>query len=189
MDSGLHFWTYRFPLAPGAAKNGAGGIVLGVAERRGAITRVWFSQDTGGDTPPAGCCSEPSSGRPPVGGAIRSGTPLLAEAARQLGRYFAGRLRVFDLPLEPEGTPFQRAVWEALRAIPYGARASYSGIAAAIGKPRAARAVGMANNRNPIAIIIPCHRVVGKDGSPVGYAGGLDIQQRLLDLESEDTTT
>lgn len=110
-------------------------------------------------------------------------TPLLAQTQRQLQEYFAGERREFTLPLAPEGTPFQRAVWEALLTIPYGETASYGEIAKRIGSERAARAVGMANNRNPIPIIIPCHRVIGVSGALTGYAGGLLLKEKLLFLE------
>lgn len=110
-------------------------------------------------------------------------TPLLQEAARQLTAYFQGQLRDFSLPLQPQGTTFQRSVWEQLQRIPYGQTRSYGDIARACGNPKASRAVGMANNRNPISIIIPCHRVIGADGKLVGYGGGLDIKIRLLELE------
>lgn len=110
-------------------------------------------------------------------------TALLREAARQLTAYFQGRLRDFDLPLRPSGTAFQKAVWTQLQRIPYGETRSYGEIARACGNAKAARAVGMANNRNPISIIIPCHRVIGADGKLVGYGGGLDIKTRLLELE------
>jgi len=113
-----------------------------------------------------------------------SADPLIAEAFRQLDEYFAGKRREFDLPLKPAGTPFQLRVWEALRRIPCGKTASYGEIAAAVGCPKGSRAVGMANNRNPIAIFIPCHRVIGADGKLVGYASGLDTKRRLLDLEA-----
>ncbi len=108
---------------------------------------------------------------------------LLLEAARQLDEYFAGARREFSLPLLPRGTEFQRRVWRALETIPYGETRSYGGVAAAIGNPKAARAVGMANNRNPISIIIPCHRVIGAGGGLVGYGGGLDAKEFLLALE------
>lgn len=101
----------------------------------------------------------------------------------QLRAYFKGELHHFDLPLAPVGTDFQRKVWEALQAIPYGEVASYGEIAAAIGNPKAVRAVGGANARNPIPVIIPCHRVIGSDGSLTGFGGGLTTKQRLLDLE------
>lgn len=112
-------------------------------------------------------------------------TLLLRQAATELAEYFAGQRRTFDFPTAPSGTLFQQAVWEALCTIPYGETRSYSQIAAQIGRPRACRAVGMANNRNPIAIVIPCHRVIGHAGALTGYAGGLDTKQRLLDLETE----
>lgn len=110
-------------------------------------------------------------------------TPVLCEAVRQLEAYFRGTLREFDLPLAPEGTEFQLAVWRVLREIPYGQTRSYKEIAASIGREKACRAVGMANNRNPISIIVPCHRVIGADGSLVGYGGGLEVKKYLLRLE------
>lgn len=110
-------------------------------------------------------------------------TPLLREAGRQLKAYLAGRLRDFDLPLAPQGTPFQQKVWAALAAIPYGETRSYKQVAEAVGCPRGCRAVGLANNRNPIAIVIPCHRVIGADGALVGYGSGLPIKECLLRLE------
>jgi len=108
---------------------------------------------------------------------------LLAEAETQLRSYLSGALRSFDLPLSPEGTDFRQSVWRALLSITNGQTASYSDIAAAIGNPKGVRAVGLANNRNPIAILIPCHRVIGKDGSLTGYAGGLALKRHLLELE------
>ena len=110
-------------------------------------------------------------------------TPVLVEAMSQLTAYFQGKLKKFDLPLEMRGTPFQRQVWRQLLTIPYGETRSYGQIADAIGKPGASRAVGGANNKNPLAIIVPCHRVIGSDGSLVGYASGVDIKQKLLQLE------
>jgi methylated-DNA-[protein]-cysteine S-methyltransferase len=106
------------------------------------------------------------------------------ELRRQLDAYFAGELERFELALRPRGSTFQLNVWSALREIPYGQTASYREIAAAIGQPGAARAVGGANNRNPIAIVIPCHRVIGASGSLTGYGGGLPRKQRLLALEA-----
>ncbi|WP_292389293.1 methylated-DNA--[protein]-cysteine S-methyltransferase [Methanosarcina sp. UBA5] len=105
------------------------------------------------------------------------------EAARQLEAYFSGKLQSFDLKLAPEGTEFQKSVWKALCEIPYGETRTYKEIAVSIRKPKAYRAVGLANNRNPIAIIIPCHRVIGSDGKLTGYASGLDIKEFLLRLE------
>ncbi len=107
----------------------------------------------------------------------------LAPYAEQFSAYFAGRLRTFELPLAARGTEFQQQVWQALTQIPYGQTRSYADIADAIGNPKAVRAVGVANGRNPLAIIVPCHRVIGRDGSLTGYAGGLTIKQFLLNLE------
>ncbi|HEY1635879.1 MAG TPA: methylated-DNA--[protein]-cysteine S-methyltransferase [Acidimicrobiales bacterium] len=107
-----------------------------------------------------------------------------AEARTQLAEYFDGERTTFELSLSPSGTSFQLRVWEALRKIPYAATASYGEVAAVIGNPSASRAVGLANGRNPIAIVIPCHRVIGADGSLVGYGGGLDRKRRLLELEA-----
>jgi methylated-DNA-[protein]-cysteine S-methyltransferase len=109
---------------------------------------------------------------------------LFAEAIDQLGEYFAGERREFDLELEPRGTDFDRAVWAQLMEIPYGATTSYGEVARAIGRPDRARAVGAANGRNPLPIVVPCHRVIGADGSLVGYGGGLELKRRLLELES-----
>jgi methylated-DNA-[protein]-cysteine S-methyltransferase len=113
---------------------------------------------------------------------------ILEEAARQLEAYFVRQLQDFDLPLAPRGTPFQRNVWQALQEIPYGTTTSYSVLAQRIGKPGAARAVGLANGSNPIAIIIPCHRVIGASGTLVGYGGGLPRKRWLLDLEAGSST-
>ena len=113
-------------------------------------------------------------------------TPVLQEAKRQLEEYFAGKRTVFDLPLNPTGTVFQKQVWAQLQQIPYGETRSYSQIATAIGNPKASRAVGGANNKNPIGIIVPCHRVIGANGALVGYAGGLDLKEKLLQLERDN---
>lgn len=112
-------------------------------------------------------------------------TPLLKRAAAQMAEYFSGARRSFDLPLSLKGTPFQMADWAALREIPYGQTRCYQQIAEQLGNPKACRAVGMANNRNPVAVIIPCHRALGKDGKLVGYAGGLSVKQGLLALEQK----
>lgn len=114
-----------------------------------------------------------------------SETALLKEAKKQLEEYFQGTRRVFDLPLSLSGTPFQIKDWEALLEIPYGETRSYKDIAERIGSPKGFRAVGMANHNNPISIIVPCHRVIGSDGSMVGYGGGLDIKAYLLNFERE----
>jgi len=105
------------------------------------------------------------------------------EAAQQLDAYWAGELFDFDLPLAARGTPFQQRVWKALRKIPYGRTATYGEVAREIGSPTASRAVGAANGRNPIAIVVPCHRVVGSNGTLTGYAGGLEMKRQLLDHE------
>lgn len=137
---------------------------LTVAGRDGALVRIDFPN------------------RPPDPQALgwRHSPTELAEPLRQLTAYFAGELQRFALVLAPQGTPFQRAVWRALQAIPFGEAVSYAGIAARIGKPAAVRAVGAANGRNPIPIVVPCHRVIGKDGSLTGFAGGLPAKQWLL---------
>lgn len=137
---------------------------LTVMEEGGHIIRIKFNTD--------------------VGDAIKKETPAIMEAFRQLSDYFDGELKTFDLPLKPEGTPFQLKVWEALRTIPYGETRSYGDIARQIGNPKACRAVGMGNHNNPIAIVVPCHRVIGADGSLTGYGGGLPIKRQLLELEN-----
>lgn len=109
--------------------------------------------------------------------------PLLEQAARELEEYFAGERRVFTVPLSPDGTDFQKKVWAALLEIPYGGTACYGEIAARIGKPGGAVAVGQANSRNPIPILIPCHRVIGANGKLVGYTGGMHIKEALLGIE------
>ena len=108
---------------------------------------------------------------------------LLDDAMRQLTAYFKGALRRFEIPVAPEGTPFQLRVWKALQEIPYGETISYGELARRVGNARAVRAVGLANGANPISIIIPCHRVIGSNGSLVGYGGGLPTKQALLALE------
>lgn len=112
---------------------------------------------------------------------------LFTVTKTQLEEYFCGKRREFDIPLKLNGTEFQKTVWNALLTVPYGKTASYKDIAALIGKPKAARAVGGANNKNPIMIIVPCHRVVGANGSLTGYAYGTDIKQKLLDIEMKNT--
>jgi methylated-DNA-[protein]-cysteine S-methyltransferase len=118
-----------------------------------------------------------------VGGIPRKG--ILAETARQLDAYFSQRLREFDLPLAPRGTKFQLDVWNTLQKIPYGKTWSYADLAKRIGRPDAVRAVGAANGRNPLPIIIPCHRVIGSNGQLVGFGGGLPIKRWLLELEQD----
>lgn len=110
-------------------------------------------------------------------------TPLLEKAEKQIKEYLEGTSRGFDLPLAAKGTDFQKTVWEALHKIPYGETRSYKQVAEMIGKPDASRAVGMANGKNPILLLTPCHRVVGSDGKLTGYAAGLEIKEQLLELE------
>lgn len=111
-------------------------------------------------------------------------TPLLKEAGKQLKEYFEGKRKDFELPLAPKGTEFQKKVWKVLQTIPYGETWSYKQVAEKIGNPKASRAVGMANNKNPISIFIPCHRVIGANGKLIGYGGGLEIKEYLLNLEN-----
>jgi methylated-DNA-[protein]-cysteine S-methyltransferase len=121
---------------------------------------------------------------PAAAAATQARHPLLVETARQLGEYFAGQRKVFDLKLHFLGTPFQKRVWAELLKIPFGETRSYGDIARALGDPKATRAVGAANGRNPISIVAPCHRVIGASGRLTGFAGGLDKKAKLLDLES-----
>ena len=114
-------------------------------------------------------------------------TPLIKEAHKQIEEYLKGQRSLFDLPLAPSGTEFQKRVWNALKNIPYGKTVSYKDIAIEAGNEKASRAVGMANNKNPISIIIPCHRVIGKNGKLVGYGGGIEIKEYLLRLEKENS--
>ena len=135
--------------------------LLTIEETDGAITALRFGGETVSPPP----------------------TPLLQRAAQQLTEYFAARRRRFDLPLRPQGTAFQQAAWSALCDIPYGQTRTYAQQAAAIGHPKACRAVGMANHCNPLPLFIPCHRVIGAGGKLTGYAGGLAIKRFLLELE------
>ncbi len=121
---------------------------------------------------------------PPAPADWRSDEARFAEARRQLAAYFAGELREFDLPLSPEATPFQRRVWDELVRIPFGQTTSYGKLAHRLGDIKASRAVGLANGRNPISIVVPCHRVVGSKGALTGYAGGLERKRWLLDHET-----
>jgi methylated-DNA-[protein]-cysteine S-methyltransferase len=110
--------------------------------------------------------------------------PVLAQAREQLAEYFAGGRRDFELPLGPAGTPFQQAVWRALLEVPFGATSTYGAIAQAVGRPAAVRAVGSAVGANPLGIVVPCHRIIGRDGTLTGYAGGIERKAKLLALES-----
>jgi methylated-DNA-[protein]-cysteine S-methyltransferase len=132
---------------------------------------------------PSGIRSIQINPRGQAGGTRNDANPLLAAAVEQLREYFAGERRQFDLPVEAQGTDFQRRVWQVLAGIPYGETRNYRQIADAVGAPRAVRAVGAANGRNPLPIVVPCHRVIGADGKLVGYAGGLPVKKVLLELE------
>ncbi len=145
---------------------------LRLIARAGAITHIRLPNDLG-PTPPEGSGAE---------GADPS-SHVLRQLARQLDEYFAGCRRSFEVPLAPEGTPFQRSAWAALATIPFGETRSYREQARAIGQPTAVRAVGGANGRNPIAIVVPCHRVIGSDGSMTGYGGGEPAKRWLLEHE------
>ncbi len=138
---------------------------IAIAESAGSITQLFFCCDM---LPPDAELAE---------------TALLHEAFQQLHGYLLGSRREFSLPLAPVGTPFMQRVWQHVANIPYGTTASYKEVAIAIGNPRAVRAVGMANHRNPLPIVIPCHRVIGSDGSLTGYRGGLSLKMKLLELE------
>lgn len=139
---------------------------IAIAESDGKITNVYFEND-----------------KIPQDMKVYE-TPILKEAARQLNGYLTGDLKEFSVPLEPQGTQFMKDVWLKLCEIPYGETVSYKNIAIKIGNPKAARAIGLANNRNPIPIFIPCHRVIGADGSLIGYRGGIELKKTLLDMES-----
>lgn len=142
---------------------------IGIAEKGGLITDILFID-------PTALQNDYNFGE----------TPVIKKAAKQLREYFLGKRKVFDLPLSINGTPFQTIVWEALISIPYGETRSYKDIAIQIGKNKACRAIGMANNRNTIPIVIPCHRVIGSKGELVGYGGGLEVKQMLLEIEGNN---
>jgi len=152
-----------------------GELVLAASDA--ALAAVYFRTSRQAPPPPrepAGWVED--DGRGPAG-------ELLARTRQELAEYFAGTRTTFDIPLDPPGTAFQRRVWDALRAIPYGTTLSYSELARRLGDPRATRAVGAANGRNPIPIIVPCHRVVGANGALTGFGGGLDRKRWLLEHE------
>lgn len=139
---------------------------IGIAEKDGRITNLYFPED-----------------KLPEDMEICE-TPVLKEAELQLESYLKGEIKEFSLPLEPNGTDFMKGVWASLCEIPYGETRSYKDIAEKIGSPKAARAVGLANNRNPIPIFIPCHRIIGSNGSLTGYRGGLELKKILLEMEN-----
>jgi methylated-DNA-[protein]-cysteine S-methyltransferase len=148
------------------------GPLLAVADDDGGLRRIFFPDRRG-------------RAHPPEGGWVRDPRPFRALRA-QLGEYFAGRRRSFSLTLAPDGTEFQRATWQALTEIPYGETVSYAELARRIGRPAASRAVGAANGANPLPIVVPCHRVIGADGSLTGFGGGLPIKRALLELEGAE---
>jgi methylated-DNA-[protein]-cysteine S-methyltransferase len=149
------------------------GELLLVADDEGLAAVLWQAE-------------EPERFLPPGSAIVEGGNRWTALAAAQLAEYFAGERTEFSVPLHPRGTPFQLAVWEVLRTIPYGRTMTYGEQARAIGRPSAARAVGAANGRNPISIVVPCHRVVGSNGSLTGFAAGLDAKAWLLAHERGD---
>jgi methylated-DNA-[protein]-cysteine S-methyltransferase len=151
------------------------GPLLCVVDEAGAVVRIEFS--TGRHS------RQILERMQDAGFEIVEDTGRTAEVRRQLAEYFAGERREFDLPLAPEGTSFERAVWGELAKIPFGETRSYGEIAQILGRPGAARAVGRANGANPIPIVVPCHRVIGADGSLTGFGGGLEVKSRLLELE------
>ncbi len=153
-----NIWYYDFPIG-----------TLAIAENGTGITNIFFKNDK---LPQDFSEYE---------------TPLLQKASEQLWEYFSGKRKIFELPVSLHGTEFQLADWKALQAISYGETRSYKQIAEEIGNPKSCRAVGMANNRNPVMIVVPCHRVIGQDGSMVGYAGGLGVKKYLLDLEKRNS--
>ena len=142
--------------------------IIGIVENDGAVTNVYFPDEI-----------------IPSGMEMKE-TGLIKKAGEQINEYFSGKRSNFDIPLAPEGTEFQKNVWNVLKKIPYGKTFSYKQVAEAVGNPKASRAVGMANNRNPIPLFIPCHRVIGSNGKLVGFAGGLDLKESLLKLEKEN---
>ena len=151
-----------------------GELTLAANER--GLTALYFERYAHGPAAAERAGWIADDGRNPASG-------VLASAREQLTAYFAGQLTRFEVPLAPEGSPFQQRVWEELRRIPFGARSSYGELARRLGNPNAARAVGAANGRNPISIVVPCHRVVGADGSLTGFGGGVERKRWLLEHE------
>ena len=156
------------------------GPLLVVVDPQGALVRIDFPNGATRDQVAADLARR--------GIALADSEEKTAAVRRQLDEYFAGDRRSFDLPLAPEGTEFQRRVWRELCEIPYGETTSYGDLACRLGRPGASRAVGRANATNPIPIVIPCHRVIGADGSLTGFGGGLDLKRRLLELERGEET-
>lgn len=154
------------------------GPLLCVVDETGAVVRIEFGR--GRDSQKV---TERLRDRAIAGTEVIEDAARTAEVRRQLEEYFAGKRQEFGLALAPAGTPFERSVWDELRKIPFGETRSYGEIAHALGRPGASRAVGRANGANPLPIVVPCHRVIGSDGSLTGFGGGLDAKSRLLELE------
>ncbi len=152
-----NYFVYKFSI----------GKIL-VAEEKGYITKITFSET-----------------KISLNSILRE-TPLIKKAKEELEEYFVGKRKKFSIPIKPQGTKFQERVWQAIMKIPYGKTCSYKDIAIKIGNSKAARAIGGANNKNPIAIIIPCHRVIGTNGTLTGYAGGLKLKKKLLFIEEKN---
>ncbi len=150
---------------------------IGIAEEANSITNVFFETGSNIKT------QQDEENFLQQSGLYLKKTALLIDAGKQLDEYLNGKSIAFDLPLAPKGTDFMKSVWNSLLTIPYGDTRSYKQIAEVLGNPKACRAVGMANNKNPIPIFIPCHRVIGTSGSLIGYGGGLKIKQKLLEIE------
>lgn len=157
----IYYWRYETPIGD-----------LMAAEEDGAVIRLCMAREGGSFPEEKG-----------EGAAQEKETKVLKQVYQELTEYFQGRRRVFHTPVRLFGSSFQMEVWEALQRIPYGETRSYGQLAASIGKPRACRAVGGANHKNPVMILVPCHRVIGANGSLTGFGGGLDIKQQLLELE------
>lgn len=153
------------------------GPLSAAVDGEGALVRLTFLDTADDEAAELGRLSKAGAAAP------RRSPERCRAVAEQLAEYFAGRRREFDLPLAPRGTDFQRAVWSELVRVPYGSTISYGELAGRVGRARASRAVGGANNRNPLPIVVPCHRVIGADGSLTGYGGGLDRKRALLTLE------
>lgn len=155
---------------------------LAIVESDGAVTEVSFARP-GVAPSSSGVSDTPINRNALANPSADAASPLLEKTAREISEYFAGKLKRFTVPFKPAGTDFERRVWTALLDIPWGTTRTYGEIAATIGNPKASRAVGRAIGANPVAIIIPCHRVIGKDGSLTGYVGGLDRKKTLLAIE------
>jgi methylated-DNA-[protein]-cysteine S-methyltransferase len=170
--------TATAPLHDLVAIRAAVPLVVAVSATGDAVVelRLFASAAAARQEVPAAAAAAVAAASPPA-------SALLREVRRQLAQYFAGERRVFDLPLAPRGTDFERRVWQEVAAIPYGETRSYAEVARAAGRPAACRAVGRANGSNPIPLVIPCHRVIGSDGSLTGYGGGLPLKRFLLALE------